>query len=68
MALTPEQKAALPKAQWLRLGWSPVSRFQKNRLSNAMRWSVWKFRIVYRMPYLEDVAKKLHPHLFKQPQ
>ena len=61
-------RAQLPKARlidfrWTGSDWSPL--FIKTRGANFA--AVWfgPLQIVWRMPWLPDSARALHPHLFR---
>ena len=57
----------LPKAKLLSIEFGGYYRqpyFARFRLANAIRWQLWGICITHRAPWLEDSARKLHPHLF----
>lgn len=65
-----EIKEKLPKASWIHVEWvKPIflkrKFYSRHRLANAVRIRVGNLCITLRAPWLPDVAKTLHPHLFK---
>ena len=64
--MTREQRKRLPKASLFRAEWSwRPWYFAKFRLANAMRVQVGGLMLMWRMPYLEHVARVLHPEVFR---
>jgi len=62
----------LPKAGLLHFEWAPAvlrgrPLLQRNRLANAIRWRIGSLAVTHRAPWLPDVARATHPHLFRSP-
>ncbi|WCK24142.1 hypothetical protein [Agrobacterium pusense] len=62
--MTREQRKRLPKAGLIRFEWSSYSYIAKFRLANAMKVQIGRLSIVWRMPWLEHSARRLHPEVF----
>jgi len=59
----------LPKASLFWVEWAPARfYFAKFRLANAMRVQVGWIAVSWRMPWLEHVARTLHPECFADTQ
>ena len=61
-------KKQLPKAKLIAIEFGGYYRnpyFAKFRMANCIRWQLWWVCIQHRAPYLEHVARQIHPHLFK---
>jgi hypothetical protein len=57
----------LPRAKLFSIkigGYYKKPYYTKFRCANFMRWQIGYICITHRMPWLEDSARKLHPHLF----
>jgi len=63
-AMTREQRKKLPKAGLIHFEWGSYSYFAKFRLANAMKVQIGRLSIVWRMPWLEHSARRLHPEVF----
>lgn len=60
-------QARLPKAALLTIQWRWDWRFcyfARFRLANSIRWQLGPITLTHRAPWLEGVARSIHPHLF----
>jgi hypothetical protein len=58
--------SGLPKAKLFWTRWNPsVRKFSKFRNANAMFVWVGPLEIGWRMPWIEPVARQLHPEMFR---
>ena len=62
-----EQRKRLPKSALIRFEWGSYSYVAKFRYANAMKVQIGRLGIVWRMPWLEHSARRLHPVVFAAP-
>ena len=68
MTMPRHVRKKLPKAKVLSVEWGGFYSkpyWARFRGANFMRWQLGRVCVTHRMPYIEHVARSLHPHLFK---
>lgn len=69
MAIPRYVRKRLPKARLLSIEWGGYydkPYWARFRGANFMRWQLWCICVHHRMPWIEEVARINHPHLFKR--